>query len=313
MSSEKCVCWLARGQAVCYDEGARPDGVVRKLNNKKQTMRHTIDFAEAEPSAHDGFAVAMLRQVNMTLIQAQSSAVMETLRQYEAQGVKALADGATSPWQGKEPWTLFYSLGAAGLTLSFFWFEDAVLLGWCAPVRSLLRVWWQNAAAKVSAGMQPAEAYAAQLEELRQRQTRVPWAKLEDVLSEEAERVFRRRLRDAIWDSLMLARPLKPGAPKETQEVFLTDLLGDLDAVEEISPVGGQIYQRYLWTADGRTTDDLAEAVVAELRAHEPQASASGRDLIRDCLSILLACGIDPLRAGRNNRVAYVSYQWPLE
>lgn len=138
---------------------------------------------------------------------------------------------------------------------------------------------WHQVTAKVQGGMQPDEAYETQLDELRQRQTQVPWAKLEAVLSEEAERVFRRRLRDAIWDSLMLARPLKPGAPKETQEVFLTDLLGDLDAVEEISPVGGQIYQRYLWTADGRTTDDLAEAVVAELRAEEPQASASGRDL----------------------------------
>ncbi len=276
-------------------------------------MIHTIDFAEAEPSAHDGFAVAMLRQVNMTLIQAQSSAVLETLREYEEQGVQALTDGAASPWQGKEPWTLFYSLGSSGLTLSFFWFEGAGVLGWCEPVRVVLREWWHQVTAKVQGGMQPDEAYETQLDELRQRQTQVPWAKLEAVLSEETERVFRRRLRDALWDSLMLARPLKPGAPKETQEVFLTDLLGDLDAVEEISPVGGQIYQRYLWTADGRTTDDLAEAVVAELRAHEPQASASGRDLIRDCLSILLACGIDPLRAGRNNRVAYVSYQWPLE
>ena len=36
VSSEKCVCWLARWQAVCYDEGARPDGVVRKLNNKNR-------------------------------------------------------------------------------------------------------------------------------------------------------------------------------------------------------------------------------------------------------------------------------------
>lgn len=36
VSSEKCVCWLAWWQAVCYDEGARPDGVVRKLNNKNR-------------------------------------------------------------------------------------------------------------------------------------------------------------------------------------------------------------------------------------------------------------------------------------
>ena len=36
---------------------------------------------------------------------------------------------------------------------------------------------------------------------------------------------------EADEDCLGVARPLKPGAPKETQEAFLTDLLGDLDAV----------------------------------------------------------------------------------
>lgn len=36
VSSEKCVCWLARCGRVCYDEGAPPDGVARKLNNKNR-------------------------------------------------------------------------------------------------------------------------------------------------------------------------------------------------------------------------------------------------------------------------------------
>ncbi len=59
--------------------------------------------------------------------------------------------------------------------------------------------WWHQVTAKVQGGMQPDEAYETQLDKLRQRQTQVPWAKLEAVLSEEAERVFRRRLRDAIF------------------------------------------------------------------------------------------------------------------
>lgn len=275
-------------------------------------MIHAIDFAEVEPSAYDGFAVALLRQVNMTLIQAQSSAVMETLRIYEEQGVKALAEGGAPPWQGKEPWWVYYSLASSGLTLSLLWFDEASVLGWCPFVREVLQGFWVHARRMLQAGKTPAEAYAAQLEDMQRAAVRLPWARLSDVLSEEAEKIFRRRLRDAIWDSLMLARPLKPGAPKETQEAFLTDLLGDLDAVEEISPVGGMIYQRYLWTAAGRTTDDFAEAVEAELRAEEPQASASGRDMMRDCMRILLASGVDIGRVRLDKRAACVSYRWSL-
>lgn len=131
------------------------------------------------------------------------------------------------------------------------------------------------------------------------------------MLSEEAERIFRQRLRDAVMDSLLSARP-KPGAPREVQEGFLVGLLGDLDAVEEISPVGGVIFQRYLWTAAGRTTDDFAEAVEAELRVHEPQGTLSGRDQMRDCMRILLASGIDLGRVRLDKRAACVSYRWSL-
>lgn len=274
-------------------------------------MKHTIDFAEAEPSAHDGFAVALLRQVNMTLIQAQSSAVMATLREYEAQGVQALAAGGAPPWWGKEPWVVYYSLGSSGLTLSLLWFDEASVLGWCPFVREVLQGFWVHARRMLQAGKTPAEAYAAQLEDMQRSVVRVPWARLSEVLSEEAERIFRQRLRDAVMDSLLSARP-KPGAPREVQEGFLVGLLGDLDAVEEISPVGGVIYQRYLWTAAGRTTDDFAEAVEAELRVHEPQGTLSGRDQMRDCMRILLASGIDLGRVRLDKRAACVSYRWSL-
>ena len=274
-------------------------------------MRHTIDFAEAEPSALDGFAVALLRQVNMTLIQAQSSAVMETLRQYEAQGVKALAAGGAPPWWGKEPWVVYYSLGSSGLTLNLLWFDEASVLGWCPFVREVLQGFWVHARRLLQAGKTPAEAYAAQMEDMQRSVVRLPWARLSDVLSEEAERIFRQRLRDAVMDSLLSARP-KPGAPRELQEGFLVGLLADLDAVEEISPVGGVIYQRYLWTAAGLTTDDFAEAVEAELRVHEPQGTLSGRDQMRDCMRILLASGVDLGRVRLDKRAACVSYRWSL-
>lgn len=274
-------------------------------------MKHTIDFAEAEPSAHDGFAVALLRQVNMTLIQAQSSAVLATLREYEAQGVQALAAGGAPPWHNYEPWVVYYSLGSSGLTLSLLWFDEASVLGWCPFVREVLQGFWVHARRMLQAGKTPAEAYAAQLEDMQRSVVRLPWARLSEVLSEEAERIFRQRLRDAVMDSLLSARP-KPGAPREVQEGFLVGLLGDLDAVEEISPVGGVIYQRYLWTADGRTTDDFAEAVEAELRAHEPQGTLSGRDQMRDCMRILLASGIDLGRVRLDKRAACVSYRWSL-
>lgn len=274
-------------------------------------MKHTIDFAEAEPTAHDGFAVALLRQVNMTLIQAQSSAVLETLREYEAQGVQALAAGGAPPWWGKEPWVVYYSLESSGLTLSLLWFEEASVLGWCPFVREVLQGVWVHARRMLQEGKTPAEAYAAQLEDMQGAAVRLPWSRLSDVLSEEAERIFRRRLRDAVMDSLLSAR-LKPGAPREVQEGFLVNLLEDLDAVEEISPVGGVIYQRYLWTAAGRTTDDFAEAVEAELRVHEPQGTLSGRDHLRDCMRILLASGIDLDRVRLDKRAACVSYRWSL-
>ncbi len=192
--------------------------------------------------------MALLRQVNMVLMQAQCSAVMETLRIYEEQGVKALAAGGAPPWQGKEPWWVYYSLGSSGLTLSLLWFDEASVLGWCPFVREVLQGFWVHARRMLQAGKTPAETYVAQLEDMQRAAVRLPWARLSDVLSEEAERFFRRRLRDALMDSLLSARP-KLGVPKEVQEVILEGLLGDLDAVEEISPVGGMIYQRYLWTA----------------------------------------------------------------
>ncbi len=270
-----------------------------------------IDFAEADPSAHDGFAVALLRQVNMTLIQAQSSAVLATLREYEAQGVQALEAGGAPPWHDNEPWWVYYSLGSSGLTLSLLWFDEASVLGWCPFVRDVLQGVWERARRMLQEGKTPAEAYAAQLEDMQRAAVSLPWARLSDVLSEEAERIFRQRLRDALMDSLLSARP-KLGVPKEVQEGILEGLLGDLDAVEEISPVGGMIYQRYLWTAAGRTTDDFAEAVEAELRVHEPQGSLSGRDQMRDCMRILLASGIDLGRVRLDKRATCVSYRWSL-
>lgn len=287
-----------------------------RVNSTTNTeMIQKIDFAGVEPLAHGCFAVDLLQQVNVTLSSVVHEAVLEMMGRFRSAAIAELLNTGESPWQGEEPWEIWYCLDESGLALRAAPMEGGMILGWWEALPRVLAEYWKELHILVQAGEKPEIVYDGGMRRWARRPCTV---RLEDVLCAAGERVFRQRLRDAVMDSLLDVQHLTETQMDEQRWEVLQRVLCELDAAAELYDAGGQVFGACLWCKseeNGRvvTTDMWDEAEEMELYCMEPEGGGLGRDRLGDLYRILRACGVLGDRGKREKGMPRAGLIIPLQ
>lgn len=271
-----------------------PDGAtITQTQNK--TMTHAIDFAELYPDSLN-WADEFLHEVDNALAQASKDALTACLYNYLTTLETAEEDAPLpQPDHVAQVWTL---LDASG------WYFSSEELPGSQPfhlvpgTNAVLNNVYTRTREGLAAGQSRKDALAAAAAAAnREILARCADWRMADVLSREALTFWRTRARNLLMAATLEEEyPERPYTCDEARWEHLRRRVNALNLYCQLTPeLAADPSRVELYTEDGTTTDDHAEAIFGVIHTTQETDARLDRDTYSDLLRLLEGSGVDPI------------------